>query len=159
MRATQWLKDDHATVQRMLGELAALTRRDGDARQALVDEIADALDVHTTLEEELFYPALERVSGRVATAHAQHAEIERQLDDLAGRSPNSEHWEHSFAALRDAIVRHVDAEEAVLFVDADRLGAEELERLGEAMQQRHEALSSTAQRALRKIRQLGRKTG
>lgn len=159
MHATQWLKDDHAAIQQMLSELAALSPRNGDARQALVDKIADALDVHTRLEEELFYPALERVSGRVATAHVQHRQIEEHLDDLAGRAPNTARWERSFAALKEAIVRHVDAEEQALFVEAERLGPEELERLGEAIRQRREVLlSSIAQRGLRKLRQLGRKT-
>jgi hemerythrin superfamily protein len=159
MRATELLKSDHDTVNQMLSELEAVSPSDGDARQRLVDKIADALDVHTALEEELFYPALERVSGRVATAHAQHEEIERLLDDLAGRQPNSRHWARSLTALKQAILRHVAAEEDLLFIDAERLGVAELERLGEAIRQRREALTkSIVQRGLRRLRQFGRKT-
>lgn len=159
MRATELLKDDHATVKQMLNELEAVSARDGDTRRRLADKIADALDVHTTLEEELFYPALERVSSHVPTAHVQHQEIERLLHDLAGRRPSSARWGHALAALKQAILRHVDAEEDVLCVDAERLGAEELERLGEAMQRRREALtSSIVQRGRRRLRQFGRKT-
>jgi hemerythrin-like domain-containing protein len=159
MRATELLKDDHTTIARMLEELEALGPREGDARQQLVDKIADALDAHTTLEEELFYPALARVSGRVATARVQHEEIERLLEDLAGRPPSTNHWAHALTALKQAILRHVAAEEDVLFVEAERLGAAELERLGQAMRRRRETLrGSIVQRGLRWLRQFGRKT-
>ena len=36
MRATDVLRDDHATMKQMLAELAALGSHDGDARQALL---------------------------------------------------------------------------------------------------------------------------
>ena len=159
MRATDLLQDDHATVKQMLAELAALGPRDRDAREALVDRIADALDLHTTLEEELFYPALARVTAHVSTARVQHEDIDASLDDLAGRPGNTARWERSFTVLRQAILRHIDAEEMVLFRDAERLGDEELERLGETIRQRREALrTSLGQRARRKLRQFGRKT-
>lgn len=159
MHATAMLKGEHSTIKQMLNELEAISPRDGIARQALADRIAEALDVHTQLERELFYPALERVSGRVGTARVEHEEIERLLDDLAGRQPNNRRWARSFTALKQAVVKHVATEENVLFLDAERLGAEELERLGEAMRQRREVLiGSIVQRALRKLRALDRKT-
>jgi len=158
MRATELLKADHVTLKQLLTELEAVPPRDGDTRQQLVDKIADALDIHTTLEMDVFYPALARVSGRVPTAHAQHEEIERLLDDLAGRSPSTAHWQRSFTAFKEALLRHVAAEEDVLFVEAERLGAEELERVGEAIRERDTALRSIVQRGARRLRQLGRKT-
>ena len=159
MRATDILRDDHATVKQMLAELATLGPRDADAREALVDKIADALDVHTTLEEELFYPVLERVTAHVSTARVQHEDIDASLDDLAGRPANTARWERSFNILRKAVLRHIDAEEMALFADAERLGYDELERLGERLRERRETLrSSLGQRTLRKLRQVGRKT-
>ena len=159
MRATELLRDDHATVKQMLSELETVSPRDADTRRQLVDKIADALDVHTRLEEELFYPALDGVSAHIATARAHHREIEQLLDEIAGRKPTTTRWAHALAALKEAIVRHVDAEEDVLFLDAERLGSEELERLGAAIQRRREVLMrSIVQRGLRKVRQFGRKT-
>ena len=159
MRATDVLRDDHATVKQMLTELAALGPRDRDAREELVDRIADVLDVHAQLEEEVFYPALERVTAHVATARIQHEEIDAALDDLAGRPASTTRWERSFRTFRQALLLHIDAEEMVLFADAERLGEGELERLGETLRERSQALhSSLAQRAMRRLRQLGRKT-
>lgn len=159
MRATDVLRDDHATVKQMLAELAALGPRDRDAREMLVDKLADALDVHTKLEEELFYPALARVTAHVATARVQHEDIEAALDDLAGRAAHTARWERSFKVLRQAVLRHIDAEEMALFADAERLGDDELERLGATIRERSEALrGSLGQRALRKLREFGRKT-
>lgn len=107
MRATDILRDDHATVKQMFAELAALGPRDGDA----------------------------------------------------GPAPNTTHWERSFGVLMAAVLRHIDAEEMALFADAERLGDEELERLGDQIRARSEALrGSLGQRTLRKLRQLGRKT-
>lgn len=46
MRATEWLKNDHATVKQMLDELQAIGPRDPAAHRDLLARIANALDVH-----------------------------------------------------------------------------------------------------------------
>src|SRR5437899_12727937 len=51
------LKKDHAEVRRLLNKLNKTTTRDGEQRQKLLREIELSVKAHTTIEEEIFYPA------------------------------------------------------------------------------------------------------
>ena len=57
MKATTLLKRDHAAVKKLLADFGRTTARAAKRRQALIDEIAQELDIHSTIEEEIFYPA------------------------------------------------------------------------------------------------------
>src|SRR5690349_13324462 len=57
MNAIKMLEDDHVKVRGLLSELEATTSRATRRRETLLDQIATELRIHTTLEEEIFYPA------------------------------------------------------------------------------------------------------
>jgi hemerythrin superfamily protein len=63
MRATQLLKADHTKVKKLFRQFGQTTERAVKTRQRLVDRIATELDVHVKIEEEIFYPAVERVES------------------------------------------------------------------------------------------------
>src|SRR5689334_14622285 len=54
--AIGFLKEQHVEVKKMLAELAETTERATKRRTELVREVKAALDAHTTIEEEIFYP-------------------------------------------------------------------------------------------------------
>ena len=58
MDAIQLLKADHKKVKELLAELAKTTTRAAKTRSELLAQIRVDLEVHTTIEEEIFYPAL-----------------------------------------------------------------------------------------------------
>ena len=65
MNAIRLLKEDHKKVRRLLAELEATTPRAYKKRTILLASIAREIEMHTTLEEEIFYPAFMEVGERV----------------------------------------------------------------------------------------------
>ena len=55
--AIEMLKEDHEKVKKAFKEFEKLDREDTEAAQQLVQTVCEDLKVHTTLEEEIFYPA------------------------------------------------------------------------------------------------------
>ena len=58
--AVELLKSDHKKVRELLTELAESTARATKKRSQLLAEIAMELEIHTTIEEEIFYPAFKQ---------------------------------------------------------------------------------------------------
>lgn len=54
--AIQMLKDDHRKVEALFGQFL---EEEGGKKQQVAQQIFHELEVHSTLEEELFYPALQ----------------------------------------------------------------------------------------------------
>jgi hemerythrin superfamily protein len=57
MDAIQLLKTDHQKVKELLAELAQTSTRAVKKRSELLAQIRVMLKAHTTIEEEIFYPA------------------------------------------------------------------------------------------------------
>ncbi|HXG02879.1 MAG TPA: hemerythrin domain-containing protein [Candidatus Binatia bacterium] len=158
MRATHLLHQDHEAVNALFGRFAQLPQQDGAGRQQLFDQIADELEVHASLEEEIFYPALRRVSDRVEEAGREHAEVKRLIGEIEGQDPASPEFDARVMELKRLVLHHVGEEEGPLFMDAARLGPEELDRLGREMAERQEALkTSLLQRGMRAAKRAARK--
>src|SRR6185436_7566344 len=112
MKATALLKKDHAAVKKLLAEFSRTTARAPRRRQALIDKIAQELEIHSTIEEELFYPAVKNVSGG-----------ERLIDEAVQKVKE----------LRDAVVHHATEEEGQMFPVAEKGLGQQLMELGEQM--------------------------
>jgi len=72
MNAIELLETDHKKVKRLLDELDETTERGVKTREELLGRILTELFVHETIEEEIFYPALE-VSPKLEELHQKHA--------------------------------------------------------------------------------------
>jgi iron-sulfur cluster repair protein YtfE (RIC family) len=62
--AISLLKKDHATVRELLDELEKAAMNDGSEAESLLETIEAELQVHTTIEEEIFYPAFREAATR-----------------------------------------------------------------------------------------------
>ncbi|MDP3768088.1 MAG: hemerythrin domain-containing protein, partial [Dehalococcoidia bacterium] len=155
---TDLLKQDHDTVNRLFAEFTQTPPDDGQRQQELIDQIAEELEVHAQAEEEIFYPALRSVSERVDHARAEHAQVRGLLGDAEGREPASAEFAEKVARLEQAVMAHVAEEEGPMFSEADRLGADELTRLGQRFAERKETLkTSLLQRGLRGMKLAAKK--
>ena len=158
MRATELLRTDHAAVKRLFTELHQAPRGDAERRQKLLDTIADELEIHTKIEEELFYPALRKVSGSVDEAETEHREVSSLIGDVEGRDPASDEFVVKLRELQRKVEHHVAEEEGGMFADAERLGAAELDRLGREMAERKQTLKTSAvQRGVRAVKLAAKK--
>jgi hypothetical protein len=152
MRATDLLRQDHQHVQDLF--LRLQQAGSGDERQSLFDEIHDELEVHAQLEEEIFYPAVRQVSARVDDHVASHQHLRSVIGQTQGPDPGGEEFLRGVIVVQEVVLGHVAEEEGGLFLDAGRLGAEELERLGQQIAERKETLkTSLLQRGKRTLKQ------
>jgi len=102
-------------------------------------ELKKLLNMHTRLEEEVFYPALAEfaeTSILIQTSYDEHQVLEELLSDLSGLNPISEEWLELMAVLKENVDNHVAQEEDELFQKAKTLlGEKRLDELGTEMEE------------------------
>jgi hemerythrin-like domain-containing protein len=143
MDAIQLLKNDHQAVKELLTELADTTSRAVKRRTTLLREIHLNLHAHTTIEEEIFYPAYKEAGDKEQAkmyfeALEEHRAAEDLvLPDLLQTDPSSEQFSGRAKVLKELIEHHVKEEEQDMFKQAKSLlDKATLQELGEQMAQR-----------------------
>ena len=152
MNAIQLLKQDHKTVRELLAELESTTKRASKRRAELVAKLAQEIDVHTRIEEEIFYPAFKEAGDKSDDAklyfeakEEHRAAGEMVLPDLLKTAPDSEEFSGRAKVLKELIEHHAREEEREMFPRARELfSAGELRELGERMLERKQALLAGA---------------
>ena len=117
--AISMLTDDHRRVE----ELFARFEKSGDGahkqRQGLVERITEALSVHASIEEEIFYPAVRRsvadVGDDVLEALEEHHLVKLTLAELETMDPSHERYGAKVTVLIENVRHHVEEEEGELF--------------------------------------------
>jgi iron-sulfur cluster repair protein YtfE (RIC family) len=115
-------------------------------KKALAETICDALEIHATLEEEIFYPVMRpRAADQkvMEKSEPEHMEMRSIIAELRNTDPrDSRHDELVFELMRD-VVHHVADEETVLLPEAERsLSKDRLSELGTEMTKRRLQLVS-----------------
>ncbi|HET7341802.1 MAG TPA: hemerythrin domain-containing protein [Methylomirabilota bacterium] len=150
MKATDLLKKQHREVKALFKKVEKTDN--GRQRRQLLDEIATALQGHTTIEEEMFYPAVrgletQKAEEMVLESLEEHHVVALVLAELPGVDVEDERFEAKMTVLSELVEHHADEEEKAMFKLAATLGKEELESLGEQMEARFEALAGRTRRA------------
>ncbi len=89
MKATTLLKKDHASVKKLFRAYERAEKADDSAlRQTVFDQIAAELEVHTRVEEEIFYPTMkaqgdEEGVEEVLEALEEHGVVKSLLAQLS----------------------------------------------------------------------------
>jgi len=144
MDAIKLLTQDHRTVRELLTQLEATTTRAVKKRADLLSEIAVQLKAHTTIEEELFYPAFRAAGDKSDDAMMYFEALEEHraagdlvLPDLQGTPTDSEKFSGRAKVLKELVEHHADEEEKEMFKRAKKLmDTAELKTLGEQMETR-----------------------
>jgi hemerythrin-like domain-containing protein len=152
MDAITLLKNDHAEVRELLGELAETTTRAVKKRKELVEDIAAKLKAHTTIEEEIFYPAFRKAGEKGDDDKMYFEALEEHraagdlvLPDLLKTDPASERFSGRAKVLKELIEHHADEEEKEMFPRAKKLLSKaELAELGARLEARPEELLAAA---------------
>lgn len=109
-------------------------------RQALVNTLCMALEIHAQLEEEIFYPAMRNVEQGepvLEKSVPEHAEMRRLIAKLRASNPDAGDYNDTVMELMRDVLHHVADEETVLLPEAERLlGKEKLCELGAQMTKR-----------------------
>lgn len=110
--AIAMLKADHREVEELF---AKFENASGDGRkQKLAEQICTELKIHMTLEEEIFYPALE---GKIEQDLLDEGRVEHDgakvlVNDIMAGGPDDEFYDAKVHVLSEEIEHHVKEEEA-----------------------------------------------
>lgn len=134
MNAIELLKADHDTVDRLFQKVKAT--EEGEHKE-LFEKIKAELDVHTHIEEKIFYPRLkqeEDLKDITLEGVEEHHQAKMFLRELANLTDDSEKFEPKLKVLMEDITHHVQEEEGEMFPKVEKvISASELETLGRQM--------------------------
>jgi hemerythrin superfamily protein len=152
MDAIALLKSDHKTMRSLLGRLEKSTSRGAKTRKELLVRIEANLKAHTSIEEEIFYPAIKEASRKSDDDKMYFEALEEHraagdlvLPDLLGTNPASEQFSGRAKVLKELVEHHAGEEEKEMFPRAKKLmDRAELNVLGERMQMRKRELMANS---------------
>jgi hemerythrin-like domain-containing protein len=148
--AIDLLKADHARVKELFHQYEAAGNRAYQKKKGIAEEVCTELEVHTTLEEEFFYPAMKRNTDQdgkdlVAEAIEEHHVVATLMEELKGLDPKDERYDAKFKVLMENVEHHIEEEEGEMFPEAEEVLGEKLESLGTQMQERKQELMASMQ--------------
>jgi hypothetical protein len=136
------LKEDHRKVEDLFEQFEK-ARGDG-RKEKLALEICKELTIHTIIEEEIFYPALEGKADEdlLKESFVEHDAAKVLIAEIEAGEPSDDFYDAKVKVLKEEIEHHVEEEEKPkegLFAQA-READVDLKQLGERLAMRKEAL-------------------
>lgn len=111
---TLGLEQDHRYVKELMQRY--LETRDLQVKQQAGPQICIALEMHSALEETVFYPRVQEVdSALVDQCLDEHQEADQLIRQLRGLEPGEPDYDDLLQQLHDAIMAHIQEEESQLF--------------------------------------------
>lgn len=108
------LEADHLLVRELFD--AYLNVENPDVRKDVGPRILVLLEVHTALEEGVFYPGVRDVdTSLVDQCKAEHEQARQLMEQLHGMDGGDPQAGRTFRQLADLILKHIDTEEQQLF--------------------------------------------
>jgi hypothetical protein len=119
------LASDHAEVSAALDEYDDMGEDEDQAsgRQELAQRICRMLTVHSTIEEEFFYPAARKAGvdpDLLDEASVEHASVKRLIKQIQESEPDDRLYDANVKVLGEYVRRHVEEEEGPLFDECRR---------------------------------------
>ena len=140
--ALELLRTQHKEVEDLIGKIEKAT--DPNKKAALFVECADKLAAHSTIEEKIFYPAVNADKTRELLVESveEHLSVKRILADMLTLDVEDEHFDAKLSVLKEQIRHHAhDEEEDMLFPKVRKLmSRDELAALGNEMMAMFEQL-------------------
>jgi hypothetical protein len=142
VNAIQLLKTQHEEAKKLFNRIEAA---EDEEKEELFEQLADALAVHTTIEEKHFYPATKnaRTEELLEEAVEEHLGAKRFIADLLEMSPEDAQFDAKVAVLKEMVEHHIEEEEGELFPKVQKMfKQDELEDLGVVMEDMAEDLKA-----------------
>ncbi|MEU6971849.1 hemerythrin domain-containing protein [Kitasatospora aureofaciens] len=126
------LKEDHKQIRRLF---RAFHNADKATRAETVNQILEALTVHTYIENEVMYPEVRRLvpdlEGDILESFEEHHVADLLCAELAGLSPDDERFDAKTTVLIESVTHHIEDEENDWFPKVrEALGRKELQEIG-----------------------------
>jgi hemerythrin superfamily protein len=144
LKATSILRDDHRRVKELFSEIESLgSEAEPESKMELFEEIRHELDAHATIEEEIFYPAIEELRGDdeeagriVDEAREAHETVKMLLEELGRLEGSDESFDGKVKILAESVEQHAEEEEETMFPFFDRLPEERRDEVTEQLRSR-----------------------
>jgi len=150
--ATQLIRQDHKKVE---GLFKKFEQTKGlKAKRRIADNAMTELEVHAALEEEIFYPAVEKeIDDRsmVKEARQEHQTVKELIAELKGMQEEDEEFESKFSELVENVQHHVEEEESEMLPKVEENGLD-LKELGDQMSQRKQKLQGGSGRSTKRAK-------
>jgi len=140
------LKEDHDKVKKAFRQFEKMDHEDAEALQELIEDVCEDLTVHTTVEEEIFYPAVRAAiddDDLMNEAQVEHNSARELIALLEGMDSTDPMYPATFKVLCEYVLHHAKEEEDEMF-PAARKADLDLAALGEEMRARKEELLEIA---------------
>ena len=148
MNALSLLKRDHDEVKKMLATLDETTERAIKTRGETFTKLRSELDIHETIEEEIFYPALKdhpKTKDIALEGYEEHHVVDTVMGEMLGLDVSDETWTAKFTVMKENLEHHIEEEETEMFKQARQVCDEaELQELGSRMEVRKAQLQENA---------------
>ena len=130
------LKADHRKVKQLFSQFESAGEKE---KAGIFAEIARELQVHTKVEEEIFYPVVKKMDSDMALeAEEEHNIVDWIIAQMKKLSPSDENYDAKFTTLKENVEHHIEEEEGQLFKQAGDVGKDEA--IGERMMMRKQEL-------------------
>lgn len=108
MDAVQLIKSDHREVEKLFKQFE---KESGKRQAQIARQICAELKVHTSIEEEIFYPAFLKATDDKDLHH--EAEIEHEgakhlIEEIESAGPSDDYFEARVSVLKEMIAHHVE---------------------------------------------------
>ena len=147
MDAVQLLTRDHKEVKALFREYEGLSENAHQRRAGVVERVFQELEIHTQIEEEIFYPAVQskgddEAKDLVRESLEEHHVVDVLMDEMRKLQPDNPEYEAKLKVLRENVEHHAEEEEKELFPQAKKALGDQLQELGSRMETRKEQLQA-----------------
>jgi len=150
MNALELLKEDHDRVDKLFQKVEATEETD---HMALFEQIMAELEVHTQIEESIFYPQIkekgdEELKKLVAEGVEEHRQAKMFLRELDALQSEGERFEAKLKVLMEDIKHHVQEEEGEMFpMIKEQFDESSLQELGKQLEEAKRTLQKSGKAA------------
>jgi hemerythrin superfamily protein len=116
MDALELLTADHERISRLLRQLQS--ERSDDGKRAVLSRLTEELNLHTHIEETVFYPAFGKYPEfieQLAISRREHEEVKGLLAEANEISRDSPQLDIKLSELAQKVEAHAQTEESVFF--------------------------------------------
>ena len=132
------LKQDHKEIRRLFTSFQRAGENAAERKGKIVQQILEALTVHTYLENECMYPETRRLlpdlEDDVLESYEEHHVADVLCAELAAMKPDDERFHAKTTVLIESVLHHIEEEEQDWFPKVrDGLGRKQLQQIGARM--------------------------
>jgi hemerythrin-like domain-containing protein len=137
--AFEMLRQDHHKVKDLFEQFERTDRT--QERQRIAAQTLHELEVHATLEEQIFYPAAREEASeeeQIDEALEEHHVVKLLISELKKMSANDKRFNAKYKVMAESVKHHIEEEESALFPELE--GTLDAETLGQQLESRKQKL-------------------